>query len=533
MKKTALLIGIIIVHFNSSAQTKANFRVYTPPKKHQNCVSPEQHIAIQKKLKESHAALVLEGKLNPVNPKAMMTTSFIWPVVQTNGLNDYGVHFMANFVDQNSAYPNQITDYNCGTRSYDLSDGYNHSGIDICLWPFQWYKQDSAQVKIIAAASGTIIGKDDGHTDHNCGGNITDDWNAVYVEHADGSIAWYGHMQNGSLTSKTVGQTVTAGEYLGLVGSSGFSSGPHLHFEVYDANNNLIDPFSGSCNSLNTTSWWASQRPYYDSGINALRTQSATAVFPACPGIETPNEQTYFCSGQEIYFVTYYRDQQVGQVSQYKVFKPDNSIWQQWSSTNTTHYDASYWEWNYNLPSGAAPGTWKFQVVYDGVPYQRFFDVEAVPAISASGAVLTCNIAGGAYQWIDCDNGNTPIPGETNQSLTTTSSGSYAVSVTQNGCSKTSPCYNTNATTIVENNSSTLMNIHPNPFKSETTITFNEDQKDIVIKITDVLGKAVKTINFSGKQLVIEKGEIKKGIYFIQVSNSQNRIIGLKKIVIQ
>lgn len=532
MKKTFLIIGIIILHFNSRSQTEPGFRFYTPPQKQVNCFSPGQHTAIEKKLKESRAALILEGKLKPLSSKAMMTTSFIWPVEQTNGLNDYGVHFMANFVDQNSAYPNQITDYNCGTRSYDLTDGYNHSGIDICLWPFQWYKMDSSQVKIIAAAGGTITGKDDGHVDHNCGGNITDDWNAVYIEHADGSTAWYGHMKNGSLTSKTVGQTVVAGEYLGLVGSSGFSSGPHLHFEVYDANNNLIDPFSGSCNTLNSTSWWASQRPYYDSGINALRTQSASAVFPNCPAQETPNEQTFFCSGQDIYFAAYYRDQQAGHVSQYKVFRPDNSIWQQWTHTNTTYYDASYWEWNYTLPSGAPSGSWKFQVIYDGQTYERFFDVEVVPTISISNATLTASTTGTTYQWIDCDNGNTPISGAINQSYTATSNGNYAVIVTQNGCSKTSSCYTVNSTGIDTNYSSALINIYPNPFKSETTITFNDEQKDIEVKITDVLGKTLKTIKFRGKKLLIEKGEINKGIYFIQITNSQNQIVGLKKIIV-
>ena len=50
--------------------------------------------------------------------------------------------------------------------------------------------------------------------------------------HADGSVAWYGHMKAGSLTNKAVGQTVSSGEYLGIVGSSGNSTGPHLHFGI-------------------------------------------------------------------------------------------------------------------------------------------------------------------------------------------------------------------------------------------------------------------------------------------------------------
>lgn len=533
MKKQFLIIGILILHFNSRSQTNPGFRFYTPPKKELHCISHEQHISIEKKLKKGQSELTLAGKLKKINPKGLMTTTFIWPVEQTNGLNDYGVHFTANFVDLNSGYPNQITDYNCGSRSYDLNDGYNHAGTDICLWPFEWYKMDSSQVKIVAAASGTITGKDDGHTDHNCGGNITDDWNAVYIQHADGSVAWYGHMKNGSLTGKTVGQTVAAGEYLGLIGSSGFSSGPHLHFEVYDPGNNLIDPFAGSCNSLNSTSWWASQRPYYDSGINALRTQSATAIFPTCPQIETPHEQTRFCAGQEVYFAAYYRDQQVGQTSQYKVFRPDNSLWQQWNNTNTTYYNASYWDWSYILPLGAPSGTWKFQVVYDGQTYERFFDVEVAPSVSVSGATLTANNTGAVYQWINCENGNSTVLGETNQNFTPSANGSYAVIVTQSNCSDTSACYTVNVTGMEGKTFSQRMYIHPNPFKSETTITFDEEQQQMVIKITDVLGKVIKTINFSGKQLVLEKGEINKGVYFIHLVNSKNQVICIRKIILQ
>jgi hypothetical protein len=48
----------------------------------------------------------------------------------------------------------------------------------------------------------------------------------------------------------------------------------------------------------------------------------------------------------------------------------------------------------------------------------------------------------------------------------------------------------------------------------------------------DVLGKEVRSINFSGSQLVIEKGELNAGIYFMQVI-SENEMIANKKMVIQ
>ncbi|MCB5179385.1 M23 family metallopeptidase [Streptomyces antimicrobicus] len=53
--------------------------------------------------------------------------------------------------------------------------------------------------------------------------------NEVVVRHADGRYSQYGHL---SRLSVSVGQTVSAGQQLGLSGSTGNSTGPHLHFEI-------------------------------------------------------------------------------------------------------------------------------------------------------------------------------------------------------------------------------------------------------------------------------------------------------------
>lgn len=74
--------------------------------------------------------------------------------------------------------------------------------------------------------------------------------------------------------------------------------------------------------------------------------------------------------------------------------------------------------------------------------------------------------------------------------------------------------------------------IAPNPFISQTNIIFNEVQKNTTIKIIDILGKEIKTINLTGKQLTIEKGEMQTGIYFVQIIDVKN-IVANKKIIIQ
>ncbi len=61
--------------------------------------------------------------------------------------------------------------------------------------------------------------------------------------------------------------------------------------------------------------------------------------------------------------------------------------------------------------------------------------------VSQQAATLTADLAGATYQWVDCNNNLALIDGATNQSFTATSSGYYAVLVTENGCTELSDCY--------------------------------------------------------------------------------------------
>jgi hypothetical protein len=53
----------------------------------------------------------------------------------------------------------------------------------------------------------------------------------VEIRHRDGMVTRYGHLR-GFAASLRVGQVVTQGQVIGYVGSTGLSTGPHLHFET-------------------------------------------------------------------------------------------------------------------------------------------------------------------------------------------------------------------------------------------------------------------------------------------------------------
>ena len=104
--------------------------------------------------------------------------------------------------------------------------GYSHGGIDIA-------GPGIMGATIVAAHSGTVIDVCN-YCSHNwgkygscgCGGGYG---NYVWIDHGDGKATIYAHMTE---AVAYVGQTVSAGETIGYVGSTGYSTGPHLHFEA-------------------------------------------------------------------------------------------------------------------------------------------------------------------------------------------------------------------------------------------------------------------------------------------------------------
>ena len=134
--------------------------------------------------------------------------------------------------------------------------------------------------------------------------------------------------------------------------------------------------------------------------------------------------------------------------------------------------------------------------------------------ITQQGNVINAAATNATYQWINCS-GNQPINGATSNSFTAVENGSYAVIVTQNGCSKTSNCVMVSnlATDTFEIKN---FSIYPNPVSD---ILFVESKIQMEVSIFDITGKALLHQLIESGTNKIDVSNIKTGIYIVQ-SNS-------------
>lgn len=110
-----------------------------------------------------------------------------------------------------------------GNRMHPIL-GYEryHSGVDI---------NGTAGAPIVAADGGTVI-----LNSYDAGGY----GNYIVISHGNGKTTLYAHMSSTAVAS---GATVSQGQTIGYVGSTGLSTGPHLHFEI-TINGGRVNPLS-------------------------------------------------------------------------------------------------------------------------------------------------------------------------------------------------------------------------------------------------------------------------------------------------
>lgn len=324
------------------------------------CVSAAEHAHVQELLRT----------LDPPRQGPRIMPKFAWPLAPTAQFKDFGYHVITNHVDHDPG-PG-LRDFRCGARTYD-----GHTGTDIALWPFLWNMMDAEVIDVVAAAPGKIVFVHDGEYDRNCAAADIPA-NAVGIQHADGSSSWYHHLKKGSVKVQK-DQLVQTGHVLGKVGSSGSSTGPHLHFSAYDPANKLIDPFYSAnpdCNELNNASWWADQLPYHLPQVHKLMTSRQAYVEPQTCGEPTVlHDSDKFCPGDDILFYRFLSDHDAPTDITVTVRDATDAVF--FAVQQQVPISMGFGWYNKKiLPPKAALGQWTMTLTHLGVDYTHPFTVD-------------------------------------------------------------------------------------------------------------------------------------------------------------
>lgn len=175
--------------------------------------------------RQQYLDLVGDFEESESNYKYVNSNTYWWPIgsVETTEVN--GVIFAKDDPETTN-----ITS-NYGNREDPFGRGTTfHGGIDISGG------RGEGQVNVIASKDGVVVYPTDGVLNNcpsssslsDCGGGYG---NYVIIQHSDGKYTLYAHMYENSITVKA-GDTVSQGQVIGKIGSSGNSTGAHLHFEV-------------------------------------------------------------------------------------------------------------------------------------------------------------------------------------------------------------------------------------------------------------------------------------------------------------
>lgn len=376
--KLLIFFGVFLQFFTVTGQIENPVLIYSEayPSYHIPCVSAADLEKVNIRIKQNLFDLQKKGA-SPVDTASKQTVSLRWPLKLSGETSDLPYHTVGPYFDLDKNL-NRVLDFECGSKTYD-----GHNGTDIGLWPFMWKKMDEGYVDIVSAADGIVLAKHDGDYDRSCGASVNIG-NYVIIQHSDGSKCHYWHMKQGSVLTKGIGAVVSSGEYLGKVGSSGNSSGPHLHFVLETPSGSFIDPFTGKCNTLMPV--WANQRPYIDPSLHLVLTHAdgKGPIFPPCPDPEIPNIRKNFKPGDIVVFSSFFHDQLPGDTVYHKIFKPDNTIFLEWIQIMDAALQVSVWASAWYLPVTAQEGKWRYEATYYDKTVSTDFNVNAVTGISGS-----------------------------------------------------------------------------------------------------------------------------------------------------
>jgi Secretion system C-terminal sorting domain len=126
---------------------------------------------------------------------------------------------------------------------------------------------------------------------------------------------------------------------------------------------------------------------------------------------------------------------------------------------------------------------------------------------------------GVTYQWIDCVDSLTIVPGENGQSYTPPAVGAFAVQVTDGSCTVTSPCMIGGVVGLSESKPVKTINISPNPATNYFKIDLNDNQAG-TFEVSDNFGKIILSESSIKQDASIDISHLAKGVYFVSLKST-------------
>lgn len=148
-------------------------------------------------------------------------------------------------------------------------------------------------------------------------------------------------------------------------------------------------------------------------------------------------------------------------------------------------------------------------------------------SVIQTGFTLMAYESGATYQWLDCNNGYAMISGETSQTFAPTVGGNYAVTLTLNGCTDTSACFEV-PLGVHEITNPMQVDVYPNPANNLIYVTIDQNTEG-TIELFDLTGAVVRTQSFNGTRCTLDLTSLAKGFYSLSIRTPEGRV--MKQVV--
>src|SRR5688572_15904856 len=362
MRRQTTSIGIAVVAFLSVLAIRPSYSSELPAGSgSQSATQVDSHAGEAEPRSGDASAPQISSPRPSLSGQSSALNGYVWPLAKRL----YEGLLLLNYVDD---------DLSSGARDYQSAPHtYNgHNGTDISLYHFRAMDRG---MQVLAGRGGRVVSVIDGYYDRNTSMNGTQA-NQVVIEDETGTRAIYGHLRNGSISVKP-GETVTAGQQIAMVGSSGSSTIPHLHIEFRQGLSTLVDPWSGPANPV--TSLWNSQEPYV--GFNPFRvmdlgmfTQSSAGGSLSFISMSQFEERlgapvVYGANEPAVAFWFLYQGQ-AGNTYRVEILRPNGTLFSSADGTMSQKQQLAYQYYWWSLGTSRVPssayGTWTARILSNG-----------------------------------------------------------------------------------------------------------------------------------------------------------------------